>query len=689
MWISKIELTAFKSYQHQEFVFPMPTGEKNIVIIGGLNGYGKTSILEALYLCLFGKDAISHLARAGLKTGDIAGYPTFLERAFNGEAKRDKHDTMTVRLVISLSNTRAFEITRKWFFRPNGNWSSDEETTVREIIRGVPDIPRADGKDNFHLADLLDEILVPAHVAPFFFFDGEEVKKLADQSRIEQVKQGLEGLLGVVLLRSLSSRLRNFENMRRQSVTTVDEQQVGKVHDEMMSAEKEVLELRASLNSVREKREQLKGQFESLVERLTSVGGGGANQATFKDAVEAREQLKNQLRASRISLETLIAEKLPFQLISKDVRSELKKQLNAEAELLRWEAEKRSLEPRKKEFDKAFFNQADPEFEPKLTEEQTEVIEKRLSNAWACLFFPPPENCAQNIMHVYLGESERGELISFVDKLSLKSIEISHLIREQHNIQSQIEDQNRRIAKLEGIENDGTLAAMRRELKNVQDQQNTLDDISRDDERRLLALESENINLKATYEREKKKLDDSSPARALLDKSERVRAVIDDVIPALFPLKVKALAASMTKVYKQIAHKDQISKISISDDGTTTIIGKSGQPILFDRSAGENQIFATALIAGLANVSGVPAPLVVDTPLGRLDSKHRKNILAFWTSDKSRQVILLSQDEEISPAFLKMISPSVSKTYLLEHEDVGDGIGRTSAKENAYFGAIK
>lgn len=125
--------------------------------------------------------------------------------------------------------------------------------------------------------------------------------------------------------------------------------------------------------------------------------------------------------------------------------------------------------------------------------------------------------------------------------------------------------------------------------------------------------------------------------------------------------------------------------IEISDDGTTKILGKTGNEITFDRSAGENQIFATALIAGLAKVSGVKAPMVVDTPLGRLDSKHRENILRFWTADKSRQVILLSQDEEIDFHFYKLIAGSVCKTYLLEHVDVGDGIGRTSAKEDQYF----
>ena len=68
MWISRLELTCFKGYQHQVFSFPEPTNGKNIVLIGGMNGYGKTSILEALYLCLYGKDAMVHLARAGLKS---------------------------------------------------------------------------------------------------------------------------------------------------------------------------------------------------------------------------------------------------------------------------------------------------------------------------------------------------------------------------------------------------------------------------------------------------------------------------------------------------------------------------------------------------------------------------------------------------------------------------------------------
>jgi len=129
-----------------------------------------------------------------------------------------------------------------------------------------------------------------------------------------------------------------------------------------------------------------------------------------------------------------------------------------------------------------------------------------------------------------------------------------------------------------------------------------------------------------------------------------------------------------------------VARIVIDHDGTTHILSKTNKEIGFDRSAGENQIFATALIAGLAEVSKVKAPLLVDTPLGRLDSKHRANILNFWISNTNRQVILLSQDEEVDADFYKRIKKNVSATFLLEHEDVGDGLGRTTVVPNKYFG---
>jgi DNA sulfur modification protein DndD len=689
MWISKIELTNFKSYPHAEFNFPEPEDGRNIVLVGGLNGYGKTSILEALYLCLYGKEAMAHLARAGLKTDDYRGYPTFLERAFNGEARRAGQDQMTVRVVVQRTKTRGVDIARRFYFRSSsGQWIEDE-AIVREVVRGVPGVPKRDGKAGFQLADLLDDQFVPAHIAPFFFFDGEEVKKLADQARIEQVKQGLEGLLGVVLLRNLAERLKTFEGSKRSSISNVDEANLERLLEALTADETKLRELQELASTNTKKLAQLKEERTSYIDRITAAGGGGGDIATVKDLVEEREQLRAAQKESQKALERILAEKLPFHLMPKALLGEFKNQLQKEIALSDWQAECRALQPKRDQFEKAFLGATNPEISPALTESQVTALKSRIETAWASLFHPPPSNCADKVVHGYLHESLRDRALQFLDSISVGQQEVHDLLAEQRDYAERVEELNRKISRVEGIDRDGTLAELKGQLSRVSAEIDQLDDLIREEDRQIGGLQVTVDNARARYTQETRRKDETSPVRNLLSKSERVRAVIDDVVPELFPLKVKALGEAMTRVYKQLAHKDQVSKIIIDDDGTTHILGKTGKEVTFDRSAGENQIFATALIAGLAEVSGVKAPLVVDTPLGRLDSRHRENIFKFWTGNPDRQVILLSQDEEIDYDLYRRIQRHVAVTYLLEHEDVGEGVGRTTAKQGKYFGGAR
>lgn len=686
MWISKIELTNFKSYRRAEFNFPEPQNGENIVLIGGMNGFGKTSILEALYLCLYGKDAMAHLARAGLKLEDVRGYPTFLERAFNGEARRASEDVMSVRVVVNRTKSKAIDVLRRWYFRTStGNWIEDE-AVVREITRGVPGVPKTDGKAGFQLGDLLDDQFVPAHIAPFFFFDGEEVKKLADQSRIEQVKQGLEGLLGIVLLRNLAERLRSFENAKRAGIASVDHESIDKMLEALTADEAKLDALKRDEEESKTKLAALKDERTSLFERIAAAGGGGGDIATVKDLVEEREQYRSAQRDTQKALERILAEKLPFHLMPRSLLAEFKKQLQREVALVAWETECRALQPKRDKFERAFLGADEPAITPALTDAQIAAMKARIETAWASLFHPPPTDCADKLVHSYLHEGLRERALQFLDSISVGQQDVHDLLSSQREHQERIEELNRKIHRVEGIDRDGTLAELKRQLSDINSGIEELESRLKDDAREIIGLEVTVGNTRARYNQESKRRDESSPVRQLLSKSERVRMVIDEVVPHLFPLKVQSLANAMTRVYKQLAHKDQVSKIVIENDGTTRILSKTNREIVFDRSAGENQIFATALIAGLAEVSGVRAPMVVDTPLGRLDSRHRENIFKFWTSNLDRQVILLSQDEEIDESFYARIHDNVCATFLLEHEDVGDGIGRTTVTEGKYFG---
>jgi len=684
LWISKIELINFKSYRHAEFIFPEPKDAQNIVLIGGINGYGKTSVLEALYLCLYGKDAINHLARAGLTLNGLKGYPSFLERAFNGEARHDSADIMSVRVVIQTKH-RGVDILRRWYFNTStGDWLEDE-AVVREVTRGVPGPPKTDGKAGFLLSDMLENRFVPAHIAPFFFFDGEEVKKLADQSLIEQVKQGLEGLLGVVLLRGLAQRLKNFETDKRSGIANVDDQNIDRMLEALTAGEAKLAALQTDAAQSRQRLDALKAERSSLIQRITAAGGGGGDIATVKDLVEEREQLRHGQCDVQKSLERILADKLPFHLMPRSLLQGFQTQLQREVALTQWQAECRALQPKRAEFEHAFLVASTHEISPRLTDAQVAAIKVRIEEAWASLFHPPPSNCADEITHGYLHESLRERALSFLDSIDVGQQEVLDLLGRQNDLAVRIEDLTRKISRLEGIDRDGTLDELKRHLDRVSQEIDNMEAHIRDDDREIIGLEVTVNNTRARYQQEAKRRDETSPVRQLLNQSERARAVIDEVIPALFPLKVKALSGAMTRVYKRLAHKTQVARIVIDGDGTTHVLSKTNTEISFDRSAGENQIFATALIAGLAEVSKVKAPLVVDTPLGRLDSKHRQNILDFWIGNTSRQVILLSQDEEIDADSYQRIKKHVSATFLLAHEDVGDGIGRTTVIPNQYF----
>ena len=689
MYISKIELTKFKSYQHAELKFPEPSEGKNIVLVGGMNGYGKTTILEALYLCLYGKDALPHLARAGLKTDDYRGYPTFLEKALNGEAKRDGTDNvMSIRLVINRTKTKGIDITRRWYFRANGKWS-DEETIVREVVRDVSGTPKKDGEKGFSLTEMLEEQYVPAHIAPFFFFDGEEVKKLADQSRIEQVKQGLEGLLGVVILRNLTERLKTFEDNKRSRLSNVDEQNLEQLHQRLQDEESRLEIARKTLDNNGETTALLKAERQSLLDRIVASGGGGGEIATVKDLVEEREQLRNEKKSIESHLSKIVADKLPFYLMPNKLLQDFKDQINSEIALTKWQTECRALQPKQDNFYHQLLKADNFQFTPELTSQQLIALEKRVEAAWQSLFLPPPPNCADEYVHDYLHDELKQRAIRFLGGLSVGQKEVNDLLIQKNELDSRIDEVSRRISRVEGIDRDGTLSDLKLNLNEIIQKIDSLESQNGNIQREVVSLEAVIHQTRAKYESEKQRRDATSPDRSLIEKSERIRNVIESVIPQLFPLKVRQLSNSMTRVYKQLAHKSQVAKIVIDNDGTTQILSANGKELNFDRSAGENQIFATALIAGLAEVSKIDAPLVVDTPLGRLDSKHRENIFGFWTSDESRQVILLSQDEEISPAHFKSIKKNVCKTYLLEHTEVGDGIGRTVAKEDKYFsGAV-
>jgi DNA sulfur modification protein DndD len=416
---------------------------------------------------------------------------------------------------------------------------------------------------------------------------------------------------------------------------------------------------------------------------LMTLGAGSGNIKDVENIVREEAEKKQALSGIEKQLENLLADRLPYHLVPANLIESVKTHLSGEKTLLNWEAQKQELEPRRNKFTAAFFNTQPMSNQ---NEKNKTILERCITEAWETLYFPRPDGCADIVLHDYLESRQRQYLDGSFSFIQVGANQIRELVAKRKNIKARLKELELRRIKLEGVDNDGVLQTLNQELSNIQDKLEQQNKQLGSLERQETALATDISKERATYERENDYYIKSEPAKSIAHKAQKVIRLIDDLLPRLFELKTKELSQAVTQRYKQLAHKDQIEHIAINADGSCQFYAKNDKELKFDRAAGENQLFATALFAGLAQVSGYHIPLVVDTPLARLDSQHRENLLRYWYSDPDRQVILLSQDKEVDKALMQTISPYLGKTYLLESAPIGDGVYRTIARENAYFG---
>ena len=166
--------------------------------------------------------------------------------------------------------------------------------------------------------------------------------------------------------------------------------------------------------------------------------------------------------------------------------------------------------------------------------------------------------------------------------------------------------------------------------------------------------------------------------------SEKIKNVISSFHVKALDHHIKKLEKLILDCFKKLhSKKNFVSKIKI-DTNTYELktFGRTNKEIDTNKlSAGERQLLAVAILWGLAKASTNAAPTIIDTPLGRLDSKHRTNLVEQYFPHASEQIILLSTDEEFNQKYLKKISPYLSRSYLVAYDQNSNG----SKVQEGYF----
>jgi len=184
--------------------------------------------------------------------------------------------------------------------------------------------------------------------------------------------------------------------------------------------------------------------------------------------------------------------------------------------------------------------------------------------------------------------------------------------------------------------------------------------------------------LQSDLAKRQKQIDDRLEKRKIAGKAEKVvkmaqktRDVLDEFIRKLAPEKLHLLKNSFSTIYEKLMrYEDPVSEIDIDEESWQIILkDNKGRPLekrVF--SAGMKEIYALSLLWALSQSSGKELPVVIDTPVGRLDSTNRRALFEKYLPYAGHQVIVLSTDREVDVEWAKRLSPFVAKQYRLDYD---------------------
>lgn len=686
MYLRSIQLRDWKAFANGQFDFPRPTRNKNVILIGAKNGYGKTSLLEAIILGLYGRDGMHALARAVTSHSDAdKSYNEFIERALHAQALEQGRTSIAITIVLEDAIER-LKIVRRWHFSGNGKHKPADETIdlfsgkEEEPIK-VPGIrPSREDRDDFYRGQIARKF-IPFHLTEFFLFDGERVQQLAKQQKGGMIKEGVEGILGVQLLRVLQNDLINYANDRRKGTENIEDESLLRINAQISEIE---TRLDANQNKLKDLNTNLQptvSRIEELTRTIRTMTGG--NSANVKELMENQFNYRRQRERVEERLNQMLRTDLALALAGKQLRDNVNRTIISEIKRTEWMASKNHTRA-KLDCILSGLVAVDPVIQPELTEEQLIVLRQRISTVWETLWHPPPADCATDDSHTYLTESEKRKVLERLEKIERLGVaELEQLLADHDDATVQYNRLGNQIAGLSGVED--RIRDDMNELENLNHQATRFRDQIGELERQKQADTSSLNDLRGQSGRMASRHEGAQPNIARAAKAEKIAKLISEAIEDLYPQYVTRLSTEMTSIYKQLAHKGLVRKIVIGNDCSVKLLGDRGLDIRsMDVSAGEDQIFALSLIAAIAKVSGTKVPIVMDTPLARLDTDHRTNVLQYFAAHSSEQVVFLSQPDEVNGEYLRCIRDRVSKAYHIEFEELSNGVGKAHVR-NGYF----
>jgi DNA sulfur modification protein DndD len=652
----KLNRLVLQNYSVFEGTCELPLGvrspEKNVIIIGGKNGSGKTSLLEAIRVCLYGAQGIEK--RPGRE------YRAFLQSKINKKALKNSANAKAyVELHFShedKTKDRTVLVRRTW------TSNSDDDTLYLEV----------DGKELGLERDYWPEflkLLIPPGVAQFFIFDGEKIQDIAEEERSDgTIVGGIKSLLGLDAFEHVQADLEQYSRQRLRSEATQATQADYKKADAELEAAKQNYSLCESDSAEVEEEGRFLEVKKLELEKRINVDLGSKFQERPKLQKE-KESIDEQLKELNEKFLNMCGELLPFAMLA-EVGVKLEQALDRERKTANWTAAKEATYPQARKLTNQLFGEDSEKTNPELTESQKQALSSRLLILWESLFVPPPSDILLETMHEMPTTVEGEARRVLRESRGQVANDLRGLLDRRERLANRLRSLDQELNRIpEGDPNEDLF----RELANINQTIGRLNEKRSELEDRMEKYRNEINECERRVSQIAELVDAADNARRQLDLCRKIRLVIQDYLDRLTRKKVSTLAKNVEQMIQKLVRKeDLVSKLEIDPkDFSVTLYGRDGAKLKKgDLSAGEKEIYAICLLWGLAKTSERELPIVIDTPLSRLDSDHRKAIVQKYYPSAGPQVIILSTDTEVDKEYYQLLIPSVERTFLLDYDPI-------------------
>lgn len=661
MHLTKVTLKNYGVYRDKVEFDLTTTHDKPVILIGGTNGAGKTTLFESILIGFYGQSYFE-------KKTTRKEYEKFLANKIH-------------RYLGTAVSADSTSIVIDFKFYHNGTiddytvdrtWHNDDGRIIEEL-KIKKNGKRLDSVEESQWQSFIDE-LIPKGIAKLFFFDGEKIVKIAEEENEEiEIKSSFDSLLGLDIVEQLHSDLKVhiMRNMKD------DAKSIQIQHDQHMQERDEILDETARFQEkIAQKGDELaevSKKIDTLEAKISKIGGGFASKR--EDLKAKRAFLEMKQTTIENDLRSILAGALPLCIVPKQIQS-LKNQIKKDELVLKKQFEKEILDEKLDEIknmlnsEDAWNRIQDKSIKDSLLEKLSDVLDSgKISQS--------------NMVSMFnFSTLESSKILNLVDNLDLMHLsKLKVLSIEYHNISEKLQQVD---TALVNAPNDDEIGPLISQLNSLHENQGILKNEIEHLEQQVSTKKSylKLINVKIRNIIADRYKDKNAKTQAEI--AAKVQKVLDEYIKKLKERKLQLLEGYLLEETQILLHKENlITKVTIDRESfEITLHDRDENPIPKDLlSKGEQQMYATAVLLALAKTSGKPLPFMIDTPLARLDTSHRDNMIEKFFPFASHQVVIFSTDSEIDENYYSKLQPYISRSYAMEYMP---GKGKTR-QHQGYF----